>query len=157
MAAALDGARGEVASLEQALEERKAAAARLEEDARRAVERWEGAERESARLRERLCGLEQGAGEWCVSVGERVAGMEAWCGEMERALGEAWGECEQVREAEIVFVRREDEIVLMWGTCAFIEQLARRLGVAEAERRRLEDERGDGPWCRSAGLLVLCD
>lgn len=102
--AALDGARRELASLGQALEERTAAAARLEGDARTALERWEGAERESARLRERICEVELGAGEWCASVGERLAGMEGWCGEMERAMGEAWGECAQVREAELVFV-----------------------------------------------------
>jgi len=113
LAAALDGARREVASLGQALEERKAAAARLEEDARAAVERLEGAERESARLRERVCDVERGAGEWCISAGERLAGMEAWCGEMERAMGEAWGECEQVREAEVGFIRSDDAMSVM--------------------------------------------
>lgn len=154
--AALDGARRELASLGQALEERTAAAARLEGDARTALERWEGAERESARLRERICEVELGAGEWCASVGERLAGMEGWCGEMERAMCEAWGECAQVREAELVFVLHvfRSHGLDVGGYLHFV-QLARRLGEAEGERRRLEEERGDGLWSGSAGLLVV--
>ena len=96
MTAELDAARGEAARLYQALEERRGTLAKLEEEAREAVERAEGAERETTELRERVLELEGAASGWSGAVGERIAGVEAWCVEIERAMDGALVGCEQV-------------------------------------------------------------